>query len=91
MSDLRDHMKNFLCDKLFNWAFGNDEDDLNKALLQASDEKNHALCNNSIFGSGSILSSIYNKFHPQPNLLFLTLQLPVPAPYTSSTHSRILP
>ena len=31
-------MRNFLCDKLFDWAFGDDEDDLNEALLQASDE-----------------------------------------------------
>ena len=38
MSDLRDCMKNFLCDGLFDWAFGDDEDDLNKALLQASDK-----------------------------------------------------
>ena len=29
-------MRNFLCDKLFDWAFGDDEDDLNEALLQAS-------------------------------------------------------
>ena len=28
----------FLCDGLFDWAFGDDEDDLNKALLQASDK-----------------------------------------------------
>ena len=35
-SDLQDH--NFLCDKLFIWAFGDDEDDLNEALLQANDE-----------------------------------------------------
>ena len=30
--------ENFLPDKLFDWAFGDDEDDLNEALLQASDE-----------------------------------------------------
>ena len=38
MSDLRVCMRNFLCDKLFDWAFGDNEDDLNEALLQASDE-----------------------------------------------------
>ena len=38
MSNLRDCMRNFLCDKLFDWAFGDDEDDLNEALVQASDE-----------------------------------------------------
>ena len=38
MSDLRDCMRNYFCDKLFDWAFVDDEDDLNKALLQASDE-----------------------------------------------------
>ena len=27
-----------MCDALFDWAFGDDEDDLNEALLQASDE-----------------------------------------------------
>ena len=34
---MRLHEK-FLCDKLFDWAFGDDEDDLNEALLQASHE-----------------------------------------------------
>ena len=40
MSDLQDHLKNFLCDKLYDRVFGDDEDDLNKALLhvQANDE-----------------------------------------------------
>ena len=38
MSDLRVCMRNFLCDKLFDWAFGDDEDYLDKNLLQASDE-----------------------------------------------------
>ena len=38
MSDLRDCLRNSLCDKLFVWVFGDDEDDLNEALLQASDE-----------------------------------------------------
>ena len=28
----------FLCDELFDWAFGDNEDDLNEALLQAGDE-----------------------------------------------------
>ena len=28
----------FLCDKLFDWAFDDDKDDLNEALLQASGE-----------------------------------------------------
>ena len=28
----------FLCDKMFDWAFCDNEDDLNEALLQASDE-----------------------------------------------------
>ena len=27
-----------MCDELFDWAFGDDEDDLNEALLQASNE-----------------------------------------------------
>ena len=31
------HKKN-LCDELFDLAFGDDEDDLNEAMLQASDE-----------------------------------------------------
>ena len=64
----------FLFDKPFNLAFGNDEDDLNEALLQASDEfesKNHALCNNTIFGSGSISSSIYNKHRPKQTYFLL--------------------
>ena len=34
----RDHTKIFLRDKLFDWAFGDNEDDPNEALLQASDE-----------------------------------------------------
>ena len=38
MSDLRDRMKNFLCDELFDWAFGDHEDDLKEALLQANDD-----------------------------------------------------
>ena len=38
MLDLRDHMRNFLCNKLTDWAFGDNEDDLNEALLQASDD-----------------------------------------------------
>ena len=37
MSELQDRMRNFLCDKLFEWAFGDDEADMNEALLQASD------------------------------------------------------
>ena len=36
--NLWDCMRNLLCDKLFDWAFGDDEDDLNEALLQASYE-----------------------------------------------------
>ena len=36
MSDLRLH-EEFLCNELFDWAFGDDEDDLSEALLQASD------------------------------------------------------
>ena len=28
----------FLCDELFDWAFGDNEDDLNEVLLQASYE-----------------------------------------------------
>ena len=38
MLDLRDCMRNFLGAELFDWAFGDDEGDLNEALLQASDE-----------------------------------------------------
>ena len=38
MSDLRDRMKNFLCNKLFHWAFGDNADDLKEVLLQANDD-----------------------------------------------------
>ena len=38
MLDLRNRMRNFLCNELFDWPFDDDENDLNKALLQASDE-----------------------------------------------------
>ena len=38
MSTYKRPHKNFLGDKLFDWAFGDEEDDINKALLQASDE-----------------------------------------------------
>ena len=35
MSDLRaiDRTRNFLLDELFDWAFGDNEDNLNEALL----------------------------------------------------------
>ena len=39
MLDLRDCVRNFCAmNCLFDLAFGNNEDDLNKALLQASDD-----------------------------------------------------
>ena len=38
----RDRMRNFLCDELFDCAFGDDKDDLNEALLQAIRVENHA-------------------------------------------------
>ena len=66
MSDLQE-----IAQRIFVWwtvwlgiNFGDDEDDLNKALLQATDEvwvKNHSSCNSSILGFGFILGSIYNK------------------------------
>ena len=72
MSDLRRSHEDFLCDELFDWAFGDDEDDLNEAFLQALAElsRNYVSCNSSILGSGSV---IYNKLRPpQPNPLSLT-------------------
>ena len=70
MSDLWDHMGNFLCDELFDWAFGNNEDGLIiEALLQASDELElkimpHATAP-SLHGFGSISGSVY-KCCPKP-------------------------
>ena len=37
MSDVQEIAQGILCDKLFDWAFGDNEDDLNEALLQESD------------------------------------------------------
>ena len=55
----RDHMRNFLCDELFDCAFGDYEDDLNKALLQAIRVENHASyrCFGSISVSILVLST----------------------------------
>ena len=38
----RERTMNFLCVKLFCWVFGNNEDDLNKALLQSVGVRNRA-------------------------------------------------
>ena len=38
MLDLQRSHEDFLCDELFDWAFGDDEDDLNEAFLQARAE-----------------------------------------------------
>ena len=37
MSGIQEITRGILCDKLFDWAFGDNEDDLNEALLQESD------------------------------------------------------
>ena len=38
MLDLQEITQGILCNKLFDWAFGDDEDDLNDAWLQAGNE-----------------------------------------------------
>ena len=80
----------FLCDELFDWAFGDDEDDLNKALLQASDEFEskimpYATAPSLPLARSQAPSTTSATCH-QPNPLYL----PVPGP-TSFTHGFALP
>ena len=81
MLDLRDRMKNFLCDELFDWAFGDDEDDLNEALLhvQAGDE----------FESKVMLVQ-QQEFHPRL-WLHLELRLQQTPPAANQTHFLLAP
>ena len=66
MSDLRE--RNFLCDELFDWAFGDDENDLKEALLQSVWGENHASYRYSSSNSGSIYN-VTSATHIQPNPL----------------------
>ena len=87
MSDLRERMRNFLCDELFKWAFGDDDDDQETEFDLLPRRATLALA-----PSRAPTSTTHN----QPNPLPLTLPLPVvpapcaPAP-TSSTRRFTLP
>ena len=72
-------MKNYLCDELFDCAFGDDEDDLNEALLQASDE----------FESKVMLVQ-QQEFHPCL-LLHLELRLQQMPSAANRTHFLLAP
>ena len=74
----------FLCDKLFDFAFGDDEDDLNKALLQASDEFETKITPHATAPSLALALSLQQALPAASQTHFL----PVPAS-TSSTHTLL--
>ena len=79
----------FLCDELFDWTFGKDEDDLNEALLLASDEFESKITPRATAPSLALARSqapSTSAICHQPN----PLHLPVPG-LTSFTHRFALP
>ena len=88
VAPMRLHVE-FLCDELFDWAFGDNEDDLNEALLQAGDEFKSKITPHATAPSLALArlqatstSAICHQRNP--------LHLPVPG-LTSFTHRFALP
>ena len=81
---VQDHMRNFLCNEMFDWEFwwrwgwSKRSFVTNKWWIWV---ENHATCHSSILGSGSIPSYVYNKHHLPPtkptSCLHQTLQSPL--------------
>ena len=66
-------MRNFLCDELFDCAFGDNEDNLNDALLQAIQVENYASYRCFGFISVSISVFVHNMTSTANSAHFLLL------------------